>query len=107
MGKLNQKKILIASLIITTIAITILLTAGFVGAKRDTEKTPETNSAAASEWTIKIFGESLALYENGKVDTVYGEIVLDNLPAADKEQLSSGRSFASREEAERALEDYQ
>lgn len=93
----NQKNILIIAVVLTAAAVIILTVAGF--AASDTEYEP-------SGWVLKAYGNSVALYNNGKIQTVYGEIVLDDLPEDDKKMLQSGIAFPTRDEAQRALEDY-
>ncbi len=93
----NQKNILIIAVVLTAAAVIILTVAGF--AASDTEYEP-------SGWVLKAYGNSVALYNNGKIQTVYGEIVLDDLPEDDIKMLQSGIAFPTRDEAQRALEDY-
>ena len=93
----NQKNILIIAVVLTAAAVIILTVAGF--AASDTEYEP-------SGWVLKAYGHSVALYNNGKIQTVYGEIVLDDLPEDDIKMLQSGIAFPTRDEAQRALEDY-
>lgn len=93
----NQKNILVIAVVLTAAAVIILTVAGF--AASDTEYEP-------SGWVLKAYGNSVALYNNGKIQTVYGEIVLDDLPEDDIKMLQSGIAFPTRDEAQRALEDY-
>ena len=73
------------------------MTAGFAAKNQDYEP---------SSWVLKAYGNSVALYNGDKIATVYGDIVLDNLPADDIKILESGIAFPTREEAEQAIEDY-
>ena len=97
MDKTKQRNIVITVIVLTAAAVIILMTAGFAAKNQDYEP---------SSWVLKAYGNSVALYNGDKIATVYGDIVLDNLPADDIKILESGSAFPTREEAEQASEDY-
>lgn len=97
MDKVRQRNIIITVIVLTAAAVIILITAGFAARNRDYKP---------SSWVLKAHGNSVALYNGDSLDTVYGGIVLENLPEEDKKILESGIAFPTREEAERAIEDY-
>jgi len=57
-------------------------------------------------WVLQSYGNNVALLNGEKVVEVYGDIVLDTLPAEDKRMLDIGISFLTRDEAVMAIEDY-
>lgn len=97
MERTKQRNIIIIAIILTAAAVIILLTAGFAAKNRNYEP---------SSWILKAYGNSVALYNGNELDTVYGGIVLDELPPDDVKILESGIAFPTREEAEQAVEDY-
>ena len=97
MDKIKQRNIIITVIVLTAAAVIILITAGFAAKNQDYEP---------SSWVLKAYGNSVALYNGYKIATVYGDIVLDNLPPDDIKILESGIAFPTREEAEQAIEDY-
>lgn len=97
MDRTKQRNIIITAVVLTAAAVIILLTAGFAARDRNYEP---------SSWVLKSYGNSVALYNGDEVAAVYGDIVLDNLPPEDIKILESGIAFPTREEAERAIEDY-
>ena len=97
MDKTKQRNIVITVIVLTAAAVIILMTAGFAAKNQDYDP---------SSWVLKAYGNSVALYNGDKIATVYGDIVLDNLPADDIKILESGIAFPTREEAEQAIEDY-
>lgn len=97
MDRSKQRNIIITVIVLTSAAVIILITAGFAAKNRDYEP---------GGWILKAYGNNVALYNGDEVATVYGEIVLDNLPPDDKKILESGIAFPTREEAEQAIEDY-
>ncbi|MGN0492448.1 MAG: hypothetical protein ACI4F7_02280 [Acutalibacteraceae bacterium] len=97
MDRTKQRNIIITAIVLTAATVIILITAGF--AARDREYTP-------SGWVLKAYGNSIALYNGEELAEVYGDIVLDNLPPEDVKILENGIAFPTREEAERAVEDY-
>lgn len=97
MDKTKQRNIIISVIILTAAAVIILITAGFAAKNQDYEP---------SSWVLKAYGNSVALYNEDKVETVYGDIVLDNLSPDDIRIIESGIAFPTREEAEQAIEDY-
>lgn len=97
MDKTKQRNIIISVIVLTAAAVIILITAGFAAKNQDYEQ---------SSWVLKAYGNSVALYNEDKVETVYGDIVLDNLSPDDIRIIESGIAFPTREEAEQAIEDY-
>ena len=96
----KKERTRIAILLVCTAALVALIL--FVGfslsrAIRQNEETA---------WVLRSYGNGVALYNGKDLSAVYGNIVLDDLPPEDVALLNSGISFASREEAERAMEDY-
>lgn len=97
MEKIKRRNIIIIAAVITFAMLIICITA--IVAAKNTEYTP-------SGWVIRSYGNGVALYNGSEVDSVYEEIVLDALPPDDVNILNSGIAFPTREEAIRALEDY-
>lgn len=97
MDKRKQRNIIITVIVLTAAAVIILLTAGVAARDRDYEP---------SSWVLKSYGNSVALYNGDELETVYGDIVLDSLPPDDIKILENGLAFPTREEAEKAIEDY-
>lgn len=48
----------------------------------------------------------IAMYFGDDIVSEYGDIILDNLPFGDREALERGIEFDSKEDAERAVEDF-
>ena len=97
MDRTKQRNIIITALVLTAAAVIILITAGFAAKNSDYEP---------SSWVLKAYGNSVALYNGKEIEAVYGDIVLDNLPPEDVKILENGIAFPTREEAEKAIEDY-
>ena len=97
MDRTKQRNIIITALVLTAAAVIILITAGFAAKNRDYEP---------SSWVLKAYGNSVALYNGKEISAFYGDIVLDNLPPEDVKILENGIAFPTREEAEKAIEDY-
>lgn len=93
----KQRNLIITVIVLTAAAVIILITAGFAARNRDYEP---------SSWILKTYGNSVALFYGEELESVYGDIVLDNLPPDDIKILESGIAFPTREEAEQAIEDY-
>ncbi len=56
--------------------------------------------------TVKAYKNTVALYNDQEIVTVYDDIVLNTLPPADINRLSSGITVENRAAAEKLLEDY-
>ena len=97
MDRIKQRNIIITALVLTAAAVIILITAGFAAKNREYQP---------SRWVLKAYGNSVALYNGKEIAAVYGDIVLDNLPPEDIKILENGIAFPTREEAEKAVEDY-
>lgn len=97
MSRTQQRNIIITAIVLTIAAVIILITAGFAAKNRDYEP---------SSWVLKAYGNSVALYNGKDLAAVYGDIVLDDLPPEDIKILENGIAFPTREEAEKAIEDY-
>ena len=97
MDRTKHRNIIITALVLAASAVIILITAGFAAKNRDYEP---------SSWVLKAYGNSVALYNGKEIEAVYGDIVLDNLPPEDVKILENGIAFPTREEAEKAIEDY-
>ena len=97
MDRTKQRNIIITALVLTAAAVIILITAGFAAKNRDYEP---------SSWVLMAYGNSVARYNGKEIEAVYGDIVLDNLPPEDIKILENGIAFPTREEAEKAVEDY-
>lgn len=97
MDTAKKRNAIIIALVVTAAIVTVLLVAGF--AARD-------KSYELSSWVLKSYGNSVALYNGSTIDTVFGEIVLDTLPEEDLKLLENGIAFPNKEEAMRAVEDY-
>lgn len=59
-----------------------------------------------TKWVLHSYGNNVALYNGEKIIEVYGTIMLDTLPEADRNQLNNGIAFLTREEAMSAIEDF-
>ena len=99
MDKFSKKVILLSILTVCIGIILILATLGFAVTSRSESKTDE-------PWILQSYGNNVALYNGENVIEVYGGIVLDTLPEADKRMLDNGISFLTKEEAVMAIEDY-
>lgn len=97
MEKIKQRNIIITVLIVSAAAVIVLITAGFAAKNREYRP---------SSWVLKAYGNSVALYNGEEIAAVYGDIVLDNLPPEDVKILENGIAFPTKEEAEKAIEDY-
>lgn len=97
MDKRKQRNIIITAIVLTAAAVIILVTAGIAAGNKDYEP---------SSWVLKVYGNTVALYNGDELETVYGDIVLDSLPPDDIKILENGLAFPTREEAEKAIEDY-
>ena len=93
-----RRNILIAAAVLTAAAVIILTVIGLAAENRDYEP---------ASWVLKAYGNSVALYNDGKVNAVFGGISLDELPDEDKRILENGIAFPTREEAVQAVEDYE
>ncbi len=98
MEKNKKRNILIAAAVLTAAAVIILIVIGLAAENRNYEP---------AGWVLKAYGNSIALYNGGKVNTVFGEISLEELPEEDKRILENGIAFPTREEAVQAIEDYE
>lgn len=94
----KRRNILITAAVLTAAAVIILIVIGLAAENRNYEP---------SGWVLKAYGNSVALYNGGKVNAVFGEISLDELPDEDKRILENGIAFPTREEAVQAVEDYE
>ena len=96
----KRERTLIVFIILCTVAlISAILITGFLLRR----------SAAGKEetaWVLRSYGNGVALYKGNELTAVYGDIVLDDLPPEDVALLKAGISFSTKEEAERAAEDY-
>ncbi|MBR7133011.1 MAG: hypothetical protein IKD04_05710 [Clostridia bacterium] len=97
MEKSLQRKICIAALAITVSLAGIIIACGFVA--RDQKNSHE-------KWVLLSYGNNVALYNGNEIIEVYGNIVLDTLPAEDKRLLDNGIVFQTRDEAVSAIEDF-
>ena len=94
----KRRNILITAAVLTAAAVIILIVIGLAAENRNYEP---------SGWVLKAYGNSVALYNDGKVDAVFGEISLEELPEEDVRILENGIAFPTREEAMQAIEDYE
>lgn len=60
----------------------------------------------SDKWVLQVYGNAVALYNNNELNEVFSDIVLDTLPPEDVRQLENGISFLTKEEAIRAIEDF-
>ena len=65
--------------------------------------TPKTEAVS---YTLKSYKNTVALYKNEELITVYSSVVLNTLPEKDIQTFNSGISVATPTEAEILLEDY-
>ena len=98
MEKSKERNIIIAAIVITLAALIIITVVGLAAGNKDYEP---------SGWVLKAYGNTVALYNHGEIDTVFGEIVIDDLPPDDVSILENGLAFPTREEAVKAIEDYE
>lgn len=94
----KKRNILITAAVLTAAAVIILMVIGLAAENRNYEP---------SGWVLKSYGNSVALYNDGKINTVFGEISLDELPEEDVRILQNGIAFPTRDEAVQAIEDYE
>lgn len=97
MERVNFKKLGILAILITLCLCVIIVTLSFVIKAAIPEK---------ELWVLHSYGNNVALYNGEEVVEVYGEILLDTLPEADKRQLDNGIAFQTKAEAVLAIEDY-
>ena len=97
MEKIKEIRAIVLIVAITISIVAVILTCGFVAKSQNNE---------SEEWVIRSYGKNVALYKGEEVIEVYGAISLDNLPNSDKKLLDNGIVFQTRNEALRALEDY-
>lgn len=96
--KLKNEK----SLIITILAITLCLSAIILSIGYILTPTPLENDS----WRLKSYGDNLALYNGESVIEIFDAVLLSDLPEKDKILLTEGITFATKEEALIAAEDY-
>ncbi len=94
----KRRGIMIAVSVITAAIVIILTVIGIVA---------ENSAYEPSSWVLKAYGNNVALYNDGRVITVYGEISLEALPEEDARLLRCGIAFPTRAEATQAIEDYE
>ena len=93
-----SKAVTIISNISFPVAIALILaTLGIVFGERKPNQEP---------WVLQSYGNNVALFNGEKIIEVYGAIMLDTLPEEDKRLLDNGISFQTKQEAVRAIEDY-
>lgn len=97
MDSKKTKKLMIISVVITAAIVIILTAAGFAASNIDYRP---------SSWVIRSYKNNVALYHGDELNAVYGKIKIDELPPEDIRLLETGISFPTKEEAEKALEDY-
>lgn len=97
--KKKQNLLIFLVIFCAVLLIAAILTVGFLSGQSD----PTDGETA---WVLRSYGNGVALYRGKELSAVYGNIVLDDLPAEDVALLDKGISFSTKEEAERALEDY-
>ena len=93
-----SKAVTIISIISFAVAIALILaTLGIVFGERKPNQEP---------WILQSYGNNVALFNGEKIIEVYGAIMIDTLPEEDKRLLDNGISFQTKQEAVRAIEDY-
>lgn len=93
----TRRNFAVSVIIISIAIIVIIVTAGFAaGEKKDSPR----------GCVLKAYRNTVALFVDGELERVYSDIVLDTLPEQDIYQLKNGIAFDTKEEAERAIEDY-
>ncbi len=93
-----SKAVTIISIISFSVAIALILaTLGIVFGERKSNPEP---------WVLQSYGNNVALFNGEKIIEVYGAIMLDTLPEEDKRLLDNGISFLTKQEAVKAIEDY-
>ncbi|MBE6750079.1 MAG: hypothetical protein E7560_02830 [Ruminococcaceae bacterium] len=97
MERVNLKKLGILAILVTVCLCAIIITLSYVFKAA----TPE-----EEVWVLHSYGNNVALYNGEDVVEVYGTILLDTLPEADKRQLENGIAFPTKAEAVLAIEDY-
>ena len=98
MEKSKERNIIIAAIVITLAALIIITVVGLAAGNKDYEP---------SGWVLKAYGNTVALYNHGEINAVFEEIVIDDLPPDDVSILENGIAFPTREEAVKAIEDYE
>ena len=77
-----RRNILIAAAVLTAAAVIILTVIGLAAENRDYEP---------ASWVLKAYGNSVALYNDGKISDVFGEISLNELPEEDADFAERNR----------------
>ncbi len=64
------------------------------------------NTKNQDDWVLRSYENTVVLMNNGKVIEVFGDILVEELPAEDIKHLENGIPFLSKDEALMAIEDY-
>ncbi len=60
-----------------------------------------------NQYTLKAYGDFLALYKGEKVEEIYEEIVISSLPSLDREKFINGVTVTDFEKLDEILEDFE
>lgn len=91
--------ILIVAVIFAATALGALITKGLIDNKFVNE--------AAKRYTLKTYGDFLALYNGEKLEEIYEEIVISSLPPLDREKFLNGVTVTDIEKLDEILEDFE
>ena len=92
--------ILIVAVIVAAAALGALITKSLLDDKFD-------NDGAYNQYTLKAYGDFLALYKGEKLEEIYEEIVITSLPALDREKFLNGVTVSDIERLDEILEDFE
>ncbi len=92
--------IITIAVIFAVVALSAIITKTLLDEKFD-------NNGTANEYTLKAYGDFLALYEGEKLEEIYEEIVISSLPALDREKFINGVTVKDIEKLDEILEDFE
>ena len=92
--------ILIVAVIAVAISLGTLITKNLLDDKFDNDNAPK-------QYTLKAYGDFLALYKGEKLEEIYEEIVITSLPLLDREKFLTGVTVTDIEKLEEILEDFE
>ena len=95
--EIKRRNICIIAVVLSLCISVLIVTASFaVKAGKEADK----------DCYLGLYENNVALYLEGRVYEVYPDIIVDNLPKQDIDQLKKGIAFSTAEEAQNAIEDY-
>ncbi len=95
--EIKRRNISIIAIVLSVCLSVLIITASFA---------VKAGKEADNDCYLGLYENNVALYLGGKVYEVYPDIIVDNLPKQDIDQLKKGIAFSTAEEAQNAIEDY-